>query len=346
MQPEIETYLQELPESAPLRQEHPNLRPVDTPMERKKTLTRKKPPGGVPEPPALETPEPPPSEAQQEPYWKYHVQHYGRDLYLTTNPTLRHLHCRNAPGYFVSIDGSAVDYTMSFEDLDTGEQILRVRRMGAKNGTTFRYKVKLLRAVALGHIAATAPGAVFEGHLQREPIPPALLPVPPVVPMSNYAGPAPDGQTWHVGLVPRVRESRLGAHELRYVGKENVHFHGAFRDVARYREWAIPPVVAVYRPQASAKKRVLRRLGRLLREPGTMRAEPGTVRALGPYLDVRRHHRCGDGLYLDANPADDEPDDKVGWLTVYDGPELATPGMLDLVVGLTVAVGYDRSINY
>lgn len=405
---------------------NPNLRPVESPqspespalIRRAPTkLVRKKPPGPEPQAPLKLTPTAPvqllPTAVKLDElpsaYWKFHVMRFGSNLYLTTNPTLQHLHCRNAPGYFVSVTGSKLDYTMSFEDLETGQEILRVRKVSTKEGTSFRYKLRL-RPAMQGRAQAgkgrnseeARPGeaedtkarakewdaetrdtetrdtetrgteprdamtreneaaqkeggddnrrpvekdtkgvdGVLQGTLRRRPVPQLLLPVPPVVPMSNYETQV-GAKSWNIGSVPRTRESHFSPGELRYVGKYNVYFHDCFSDLARYHHWAVPPAQAVFRPcEAGAKKRVLRRIHRL-------RAKPDTPTKEGPYVEIKSYAAAGDGLYFDTAPADDDPDHvhKLGWVTVYeDEALLSKPGMFDAVVGLTTAVGYDQSL--
>ena len=59
------------------------------------------------------------------PFWKYHILKFGKDLYLTTNPGMKHMYCRNAPGYFIEVISndpnlstptSTSGYTLIFKD--------------------------------------------------------------------------------------------------------------------------------------------------------------------------------------------------------------------------------------
>jgi hypothetical protein len=40
---------------------------------------------------------------QEQGFWKYHILPFGTDLYLTTNPSSKHLLCRNGPSFHVQI---------------------------------------------------------------------------------------------------------------------------------------------------------------------------------------------------------------------------------------------------
>lgn len=67
-------------------------------------------------------------------------------------------------------------------------------------------------------------------------------------------------------------------------------------------------------------------------------------------LDIKSFHSLGDGLYYQTHPVDDEPNEnKMGWLTVYEDKqvfaELKYRGMFDIVVGLTLAVGFESQME-
>lgn len=74
---------------------------------------------------------------QQTPFWKYHVLKFGNNLYLTTNPSLKHVYCRNGPGYYVEViyNNPSSNYTkfkdgykLIFEDIETIKSIKRDNR--------------------------------------------------------------------------------------------------------------------------------------------------------------------------------------------------------------------------
>lgn len=352
------------------------------------------------------------------PFWKFHVVKFGRCMYLTTHPTLRHLHARGAPGYFVRVSKDRAT-VLRFEDIMTGEPLVEVTLFGDQKVSVLvhrkraildgeivlqtelqtqlsRLQIELQHGLQFQnelqrphnetpskHIPGTQlPGAILEvvfapveraepepqppriifphspysARLERTPIPrellpqtlPSLLPLPPPLPnanLLNYEGVLCDGQLWSIGAVPRVRQSRLHPKEQKLVDKHNIYLHQLFRNPAMFREWEIPPALAVFREcEALARKRVLRQFNRLLRAADQDR--PAALQPEDPFLDIKYYdQKLGDGLYFDRTPPDDEPDHKhkIGWVTIYeDAKTLAVPGMFDLAVALAVAIGHER----
>ncbi|GEQ66353.1 hypothetical protein JCM33374_g16 [Metschnikowia sp. JCM 33374] len=355
----------------------------------------------------------PENSTQKQPFWKFHVIRFGTCLYLTTNPTLRHLHCRNAPGYFVRISGNALGYSMVFEDIESGEAFVKIEKSSDRHSHHFTFQVHPKRAVEHGIVrhndASDGPkeppsmhngennqvdssqaflrqdllaqnplfrdlrnhdsqgqvpsqrsditpnedwSEAFSGALVRKPIPGRLLPSAPVTPMVNYVGKMIDGESWSLGSLPRFRESRINPNDTKYIAKKNVYFHRNFDDIDRYFEWAIPPARAVFREcESRSKKRAMRQFNRLSRVSsvsGSKHLPPSEVDA-SPYSEISSYYKTGDGVYFDKVPADDEPDHhhKLGWVTVYEDPQaFSKRGMFDLVVALTVAIGYERNLQY
>lgn len=56
-------------------------------------------------------------------------------------------------------------------------------------------------------------------------------------------------------------------------------------------------------------------------------------------------YQPGDGIIRKNTPDDSPNDHKLGWLTIYNEPYLREPGMFELVLGVTLAVGYERVVN-
>lgn len=389
-----------LPNGPPLRARSLNLYslgPPDTPHpQRSTTVRRKKPSGPNPFSEQVSKNESGSGSGSQkgtqlnQPFWKFHVLRFGTCLYLTTNPTLRHLHCRNAPGYFVNISKKPLGYSMVFEDIETGEPLVKVEKVSDRRSDYFRFQVKKHRFIREGHVISTIEPAMdpvatadlypgpsiykrpfsrekesgttellgidwldaFLGTLLREPIPQTLLPITPQVPMSNYTSKMIDGQKWCVGSLPRYRESRLNPNDTKYIAKKNVYFHRCFEDLSRYFEWEVPPALAVYREcESASKKRAMRHFNRLLKiGPHSSSKQPMSLETeVSPFTEINSYYKCGDGVYFDKAPTDDEPDHhhKLGWITVYDDPnEFVQHGMFDLVVALTLAIGYERNLAF
>lgn len=282
-------------------------------------------------------------------FWKFHMQVFANDIYLSTNPTMRHLHCRSAPGYFISVERdspTSKEFTMNFEDFETGVSLLRV---GKQESGEFKYKVRRTRELRDGVIQEVAePREVYGGVLRSRRIEPMFYPIPPLYAMRNFNTDPIDGKIWNIGDIPRCRMKwSLSKRKevLQYIGKQNTYFHDNIEQKRVSDSSEVPPVKAVFRVcESRAKKRAIRSLNRLLRidmDRGETSQEPD------PYEEVKYYPKCGDGLYDDIYPRDDEPDHhiKLGWLTIYDDDLLRTPGMFDLIVGLTAASAYDKLMS-
>lgn len=66
--------------------------------------------------------------------------------------------------------------------------------------------------------------------------------------------------------------------------------------------------------------------------------------------DTDKFYQGSDGLYYVKNTSDDLPDEnKLGWITIYEDNEtfggISNRGMFDLVIGMTLAVGYDSCLT-
>ncbi|OBA24479.1 hypothetical protein METBIDRAFT_34952 [Metschnikowia bicuspidata var. bicuspidata NRRL YB-4993] len=289
--------------------------------------------------------------AQTQPFWKFHVLKFGHCLYLTTNPTLRHLHCRNAPGYFVQVCDGPCGFSMIFEDISTGEELVKIDKLTDRCSNQFMFHVRKNRHVKDGRFQKSTRNGNAESRA-LEPIPQELLPATPTTPMLSYSSQMIDGLLWSVGSLPQYRESRIKSQEIKYIAKKNVYFHRCFGDISRYPEYDVPPAMAVFREcESGSRKRAMRQLNRFLQaghelSSKLLKLPPANV---SPYAEITLYYKGGDGVYFDKVPADDEPDHhhKLGWVTVYDDPHVfSKQGMFDLVVALTTAIGYERNLAF
>lgn len=362
-----------LPDSpvASVRIDNPNLHPIgETESEpRQKPGPRRRRPE-FPVPTELPTPNSLNSaDVSPQDFWKFHLLKFGPDMYLTTNPTPRHLYCRSFPGYYIGVDGNSADYTLSFEDIETGKTYLKIRKQNTKQGETFRYKLRRARSIENGQVKdcgdendgndeneigsetnsdqKNPESPVFEGFLRREQIPPVLLPTYPDCPMASFQTTDVNGKKWSVGSIPRVRESRMNNEELKLVAKQNIYFHTVFDEQLTQPLFRVPTVSAVFRPsEVSKRKRVMRSINRLLKIDSELKIK-SDVLDTNVHSGVRYYYKASDGFYGESHPQDDDPDkhSKYGWLTIFEDPELfAQPGMFDLVVGLVIAVSYEKLI--
>lgn len=351
----VEEYLTLSPLTASIRHANPNLHPMETEMEvetAKRGPRRKKPTMPLPMEllPRTTSLSSSASTSFHQHFWKFHLVKFGSDMYLTTNPTPRHLHCRSFPGYFISVEGNSIDYTLSFEDIETGVTYLRIRKRTTKDREFFRYKLRRARAIVNGRVSETNDDIqVYENYLWQELIPDVLFPSPPDVPMTSYHTEDFTGGTWNVGSIPRVRESRMNASESKYVGKHYIYFHDNFTQKPTGAIHNVPKVKAVFRPtEASTRKRVMHSLNRLLRIDSSGKKFNSDEVGSTVFSDIKSYFKAGDGLYGQHNPADDDPDKrtKYGWLTLYEDDEFFLQwGMFDLVVGLSVCMAYEKLIH-
>ncbi|CCE89017.1 Piso0_001814 [Millerozyma farinosa CBS 7064] len=315
------------------------------------------------------------------PFWKYHVLRFGKDYYLTTNPGLKHVYCRNGPGFYVEVVGDQDQpQQLIFRDIKLFEQKneSEVMRVSRRPDGAFRIRLRS----AKGDLKQT----VFEGDAAVQPLPSGFIPQVQHNPWNhfrNYSFKDPSYGLWNIGSIPRVRPSRMSKlkHRLtddqeepafKLMGKRNIYFHRNFLD-HHYRSHPekvifhdpkspdFPPVLALFRPNhASAKKKISTSFKSM--DPFEKKARVQSSAAsdkinsnlidndLAAGADIQNYYTGGDGLYYVENPKDDTPDNnKLGWITLYDDESVfntkeASP-MFNLVLGLSLAVGIDSSFD-
>ncbi|GBL50523.1 hypothetical protein ACI3LY_001734 [Candidozyma auris] len=285
-----------------------------------------------------------------QPFWKFHIQCFGDDMYLSTNPTMRHLQCRSMPGYFMSIEKEPQGFTINLEEFETGASIMRFKKLDEK---TFKFKVRRSRKVENGEIVVLeTPDPVFEGTINKTRIHPMFFPIPPPYEMKSYEVEGIDGSRWDVGSIPRAKMKWSLSHRSeapKYVGKRNVYFHRNFMARnTKMQDAQFPPVTAAFRPcESKMRKRAIRSITRLSKLEDDSKSTPYEAEG-DPFSQRKPYFKCGDGLYDEQFPKDDDPDHhfKLGWLTVFEDEQLfSKSGMFDLVVGSTVVVAYDQEMH-
>lgn len=134
------------------RKPPPDLQTVDIVDQQGSTAEDFAEPRNIPDPDLL------PPQTHLQLFWKFHIERFDPGLYLSTNPTLRHVRCRPSPGYFVRIHkdlrlevGQSVkdlndNFYMVFEDSSTGEPIISVTQ--TKQG--LEYEILVRRCVRDG----------------------------------------------------------------------------------------------------------------------------------------------------------------------------------------------------
>lgn len=187
------------------------------------------------------TAENPPDSKSTTPYWKYHVLKFGKDLYVTTNPSVKHMYCRNGPGYYIEIipnnestkngvknvedDG----FTMIFKDAETQSDkmkppIMLIHKRAKNDGGYFT--VSLTRSSQLkknmikyGNELEKGKRNVFNGLSMPQTIPEQFIPYDKIsnvksfehheAKFKNYEFRDFNNLKWNVGSIPRVRTSKF-----------------------------------------------------------------------------------------------------------------------------------------
>lgn len=339
------------------------------------------------------------------PFWKYHVLKFGKDMYLTTNPDLKHVYCRNGPGYYVEtifVDKhkkprARNGFSLIFKDINNVEKnsppIMIVTKKLAQEGGYFTLSVPVQS------------NSRFNALLIPKKISSDYIPPDQNIEFVNYEFKDFNNVKWNVGAIPRVKARRsnkltnrlsvvnLEPERLKLVGKKNIYFHQNYIEKedllnplnTAYKEKLgdprnvfmhgseFPPVLGLFRPyESNARTRIMHAITRQkYQTPSAGRLQPVLTNRrsmstlnhtnqstdsvstlinarqldhdIGAGSDVKNYYKGGDGLYFSKNPTDDTPDEnKLGWITVYEDSRLfAEKGMFDIVLGLTLAAGFE-----
>lgn len=347
-------------------------------------------------------------------FWKYHILKFGKDLYLTTNPTLKHVYCRNGPGYYVEIQyfgdprnpSSKNGYSLTFRDVESMEMskkkepIMKVTKKPETEGGYFTIAVHCLKVLKKGEIEASE-DQTFKGLSLPVVIDPKFIPDEIIDDANhsylfkNYEFKDFHDVKWDIGSIPRVRSSKMkklrtkmatvprGLNEkeeveeeesdyLKLVGKRNVYFHRNFQangfsgkhSEDRPEEQKkcfygddIPKVLGLFRPyESKIHKKIIHSFNKSINKLHPKQQLSNRISSdslqydIGAGSEIHHYYKAGDGLYGDANPPDDSPDDNtLGWITLYEYPVLegtTNKGMYDIVMGLTLAVGIETYLDF
>jgi hypothetical protein len=265
---------------------------------------------------------------QEQGFWKYHIWQFGTDLYLTTNPSFKHLLCRNGPSFHVQIqfpgirpDASGSNgFRMIFRDEVENSVFMTITKR--KTDFVVDGLMKFLKNkedqivtqefLSVRHLLSKE---IALDELKNQPL--DLRNVKPV----RYKV---ESKPWIFGSIPQFRVSGNKMKDKRYI---------YFQDGDK--------IVALFRPHESRlKKRILSTLNKH-KSPN-----PGVYHNSSTLVTERRTYYCpGDGL-SSKNPPDDCPNaDKLGWITVFDDEFFCELGNWELVVGLTLALGFSRTLQ-
>ncbi|KAK6202720.1 uncharacterized protein RJT21DRAFT_138525 [Scheffersomyces amazonensis] len=107
-------------------------------------------------------------------FWKYHITKHGKDFYVSTNPTLKHIHCRSAPSFFVEViqpesrskqSAAKKGFTLVFKSLQQSSTSLNmvITKRDEQEGDHYTIAVPLLTP-------SSAPVSPHIGSLNSSPI--------------------------------------------------------------------------------------------------------------------------------------------------------------------------------
>lgn len=348
------------------------------------------------------------------PFWKYHILKFGKDLYLTTNPGLKHIYCRNGPGYYVEVvypnkykyHSSREGFKLIFKDIaskngDNNPEIMVIIKESLDEGG--KYKILLPRSSYLydGLLSDDESDEIesplFSGVTIPTPIDDKFIPYSQIsnahetFRFKNYEFTDFLNTKWNIGSIPRIKSTRMSKIKskfneykddplYKFIGKRYIYFHQNYiedsptsyktesnnpRDIYLHDQGSthkFPPVLGLFRPnETRTKKKIIKkfnqqadRLERLKNSQEAINQEKVNYKLIDNDIaagsDIRNYFIGGDGLYYLNNPNDDTPDsNKLGWITIYEDKNVFSrsknKGMFDIVLGLTLAVGFESSLD-
>lgn len=291
------------------------------------------------------------SDRHDTPYWKYHVLKFGKDLYLTTNPDLKHIYCRNGPGVYVEVLLTGTDDGFS----------LLFRHTHGIESPPYMIILKFgpnLTIDTVGEVTSL-PRKSHEG-----------------IPSEDFTFRF-EGNIYRIGSVPRTRVSKRnmlsgksGDEQLKYIDKRNIYFRrflvgglgeeqqeiteaGLQEKEDLFNPAARDSVLGLFRPnEVRLRKKLIRTAKGFLDERHTdsHRHPTGYEEDLTVGTDVDKFYQdTGDGFFTGSNPADDSPDDnKLGWITIYESLQGREHNawFFNLVLGISLAIGFEQAQVY
>lgn len=340
------------------------------------------------------------------PYWKYHVLKFGKDLYLSTNPSLKHMYCRNGPGFYVEITretGRKNDgFTMVFKDAETQSDesktpIMVIHKKPESEGGYFTASLtrsSILKKNTIKYLNNNTESnkKVFNGLSIPQAIPDAFIPYDKISNLKrleakeavfkNYEFRDFNNWKWNIGSIPRVRVSKINklktklndqdVEQWKFIGKNNTYFHQNYVEstiplpfrsskpqeiyLQNPENTNFPPVLAMFRPHRNKFSTKVKNFNKMIARkienedtPSQFKPNKFSNTLIDNDITAGEHKNyfiAGDGLYFNKSPIDDLPDEnKLGWLTIYEDKVFQDKGMFDLVLGLTLAVGYESIIK-
>lgn len=188
-------------------------------------------------------------ESPSTPFWKYHILKFGKDLYLTTNPGLQHVYCRNGPGYYVEIihadkqhknSKAKHGFTLIFKDITSMDPsntnnppIMVITKKLEKEGGYFTISIPGLTSMKAN--TRNPQSGTFNGLMIPKKINPVYIPkdhssTKLSIVFQNYELKDNKNVRWNIGSIPRVRTSKFNLIKHRLRNSASSSHRGAGQD--------------------------------------------------------------------------------------------------------------------
>lgn len=188
-------------------------------------------------------------ESPSTPFWKYHILKFGKDLYLTTNPGLKHVYCRNGPGYYVEIihtdkqhksSKAKHGFTLIFKDIASMDPsntnnppIMVITKKLEKEGGYFSISIPGLTSMKAN--TRNPQSGTFNGLMIPKKINPLYIPKDHIstklsIVFQNYEVKDMKNVRWNIGSIPRVRTSKFNLIKHRLKNSASNSHRGAGQD--------------------------------------------------------------------------------------------------------------------
>ncbi|KAK6454442.1 uncharacterized protein RJT20DRAFT_136798 [Scheffersomyces xylosifermentans] len=174
------------------------------------------------------------------PFWKYHILKFGKDLYLTTNPGLKHIYCRNGPGYYVEVMSPHKTpdvehgFTLIFKDIESCElenvesipPIMTITKKSQTEGGYFTISLPRSSVLTKGFIKyldsqSNTKSLIFNGLALHKNINHSYIPTEidasVDLKLSNYEFKDFNNMKWNIGSIPRLKLRTLDRIKSKFV---------------------------------------------------------------------------------------------------------------------------------
>lgn len=220
------------------------------------------------------------------PFWKYHVLKFSKDLYVTTNPSLKHMYCRNGPGYYIEITHDNNDgFTMTFKHVinqsdKSDSPVMIINKKSVRDGGHLTITLYRSSQMKNGIIRHESEPKVFNALGIPRQIPEEFIPYDRIsntrtlnkseMKWQNYELRDFNNMKWNVGSIPRVRRSKVNQvrqsienrqEAFKFIDQNNIYIHQNYIESSIKLPYKLasndprdmylelfPPVLGMFRP--------------------------------------------------------------------------------------------------